>query len=289
MVSGLNRLLTTKEQWVLGCCAIAIIIGALVSLLGKPQPSLDSPHRTGEEKTPSHFYLPAAQPSPNTVPSDSKNLSFPNNNTPQLEGEHGTIVPSGPTDSAQLVGVAVMGAIRNPGFYTFHPGARVADLIAAAGGTLDKADLSALALTAELIDETTLTIPEKSVRSVEDNPNHFLQSGPKTVVNPPQYVKAIFQQPKQVSINEPSVYLNELRREVRSATPVNPSPSTDKINLNTATQEQLEQLPGIGPTLARAIITAREQQTFTSVEDLKRVNGIGNKKLEAIRPFVVAP
>jgi competence protein ComEA len=62
----------------------------------------------------------------------------------------------------------------------------------------------------------------------------------------------------------------------------------EKINLNTATAEQIALLPGIGPKLAASIVADREKNgKFKRVADLDRVKGIGRKKLDAIRSSVV--
>ena len=49
----------------------------------------------------------------------------------------------------------------------------------------------------------------------------------------------------------------------------------------------MQKLPGIGPTLAKRIVETREAEPFRSVEDLRRVRGIGVKTLEKLRPLVV--
>jgi len=59
-----------------------------------------------------------------------------------------------------------------------------------------------------------------------------------------------------------------------------------KVNLNTATQQELEALPGIGPKLAQEIIKARQEKPFTSLEDLDRVPGIGPRLLEKLKDRV---
>ena len=60
------------------------------------------------------------------------------------------------------------------------------------------------------------------------------------------------------------------------------------INVNTATQGELEKLPGIGPEIAQRIIEYREAKgQFIMLDDLNRVKGIGKKKLEAIKDYVV--
>lgn len=59
------------------------------------------------------------------------------------------------------------------------------------------------------------------------------------------------------------------------------------VNLNTASQAQLEELPSVGPVLAGAIITWREDNGgFVSVEDLQEVSGIGPKNFEKLKPLV---
>lgn len=57
---------------------------------------------------------------------------------------------------------------------------------------------------------------------------------------------------------------------------------TARFDINTATEEQLKTIPGVGAVMARRIIDARP---FESADDLKKVNGIGNKKFEKIRPY----
>ena len=61
----------------------------------------------------------------------------------------------------------------------------------------------------------------------------------------------------------------------------------EPLDLNSATTEQLEKLPGIGPTTAKAIVRFREKSgPFRRVEDLLAIRGITKKKLEKIRPLV---
>ena len=64
-------------------------------------------------------------------------------------------------------------------------------------------------------------------------------------------------------------------------------PAKKLLDLNTATVEQLEKLPEIGPTTAKAIVRFREKSgAFRRVEDLLAVRGITKRRLEKIRPLV---
>lgn len=61
----------------------------------------------------------------------------------------------------------------------------------------------------------------------------------------------------------------------------------DKIDLNAATEEELQKLPGIGPVLAGRIVTYREEHRgFLSVEEIKDVSGIGDKIYAKIEPYL---
>lgn len=80
------------------------------------------------------------------------------------------------------------------------------------------------------------------------------------------------------------------KRQPRSRKPVqNSSQSTPlphRVNLNTATQSELEQLPGVGPSLAKRIIASRQKRPFRSLNDLDQVSGIGKKLLAQLKDQV---
>lgn len=71
---------------------------------------------------------------------------------------------------------------------------------------------------------------------------------------------------------------------------LNPTPTVAyPININTATAPELEQLPGIGPTMAQSIVAYRETHgAFATIEDIQNVPGIGPRTYEAIMPFITA-
>lgn len=70
--------------------------------------------------------------------------------------------------------------------------------------------------------------------------------------------------------------------------PSTTSSQATRLDVNRATAEELQRLPGIGPVLAQAVLDDRATRgRFRSVDDLKRVRGIGTKRLERLRPLVV--
>jgi len=74
----------------------------------------------------------------------------------------------------------------------------------------------------------------------------------------------------------------------QSQTPTPPDGPNGVVNINTATAEELELLPGIGPARARAILEYRKVRgAFAKVDDLREVDGIGERSLELLRPHCV--
>ncbi len=151
-------------------------------------------------------------------------------------------------DSGGRVQVAISNGVKTPGVYDLPAGARLADLIDAAGGSDGSADLAAVNLSARLDDGQLVQLPELSASAV-----------------------AVVASPATENQNVPM--------GLRAVDP--------RLNLNTATIEELDGLPGIGPVLAEAIIAERERRGgFTSIEDLVSISGISDRMVDELRDLV---
>ena len=145
------------------------------------------------------------------------------------------------------VWVHVAGAVQLPGLYKLPGGSRVADAVNLAGGPTYDGDTDTLNLAALLKDGEKVVVPIKFLSALQPFASGMLPGAP------------------------------------------NASPSTGigKINLNSANQAELENLPGIGEVLAQRIIDYRTQRgPFRTIEDIKEVSGIGDKRFEAIRELI---
>lgn len=161
-----------------------------------------------------------------------------------------TIVTATPRPSATvaLLIVDVRGAVNKPGVYTLTVGSRVQDALVAAGDVLSNADTRALNLARKLNDGEQIYVP---------------LVGEATVAPPTAAAKS-----------------SAARTPTAKA-------STGKINVNTATLEELDTLPGIGPAIAQRIIDYRTQNgDFKKIDNLKNVRGIGDALFNQIKDLV---
>ena len=141
----------------------------------------------------------------------------------------------------------IKGSVKEPGIYSFSSEERVYDVLKRAGGLLEEADSDRINFSAKIEDQQVLYIPAVG----EEPPEHLNQS-------------ASPEGKQSTADTEPS-----------------------KININTASPSELQQIPGIGSVKAQEIIRFREENgSFQKVEDLQEISGIGEKTVEKLKNFV---
>jgi competence protein ComEA len=162
-----------------------------------------------------------------------------------MAGAATTVAPSATPPAAMVVHAA--GAVVQPGVYRLPQGARVDDLLAAAGGLTPDGDGDRVNLAASLTDGERVYVPRLGELDV----------------------------PPLVAGSDAGPTSAE---QTAHGTP---------IDLNRASQQQLEELPGVGPSIAAAIVEHRERNgPYRSVDDLVDVRGIGTARLEQLRDLV---
>lgn len=171
-----------------------------------------------------------------------------------VEGAAQTVAPgpSGGTGQATpaMILVHVDGEVHAPGVVRLAPGARVLDVVEAAGGLTGRADTDRLNLARLVADGERVWVPAPG-QEVPDLLDPVADPGAEAPTGPAA------------------------------------SSPAHMVNLNTADQAALEELPGVGPVTAGHILAWRsEHGRFTSVEELLEVSGIGERTLEQLRPHV---
>ena len=169
--------------------------------------------------------------------------------------------------------VHVAGKVRKPGVYRLPPDARVIHAIRAAGGCLPNADTDALNLAAEAKDGEQIYVPSKEQTRMGSAANSCRPATIPSTMKPSAATRRV---------NLPAVHIGS-----SSPTGKLKVPGEGLVNVNTADEQELQRLPGVGPVTAQRILEYRQQiGRFESVEQLMDVKGIGPKKFEKMRPFV---
>lgn len=153
-------------------------------------------------------------------------------------------------DGEEEIVIHIIGAVNKEGIVKLKSGDRISDAIEKAGGATENADLSKINLAYIVEDGQKINIPNKDEENT--NTEYITTDSGNAIVE-----------------NEQS------------------SEEIGKVNINTATQTELETLPGIGPSTALKIIQYREENgKFDSIEDIKNVSGIGDVKYENIKDYI---
>lgn len=251
----LSRFLTVKEQGVLVFLGVSILVGGLALYI-----------HDKSDSGPAIKIINAPAPEPPPSGNSPVQLLIPDPEEP--DGQ-----PEPPIQPPQHVSVSVMGAVDSPGMYSLSGERRVQDLIDRAGGLQEGADLSNINLAAKLIDGTTLTVPRQYTIQRTERGAVIQGRRNKPIWNPRQYTLSGWQ-PETAS---------QIEIETNGRT----GQAGARIDINRATADQLQTLPGIGPVYAAAIVEHRRTNPFKTPEDLLEVSGIGPKRLEAIRKLIV--
>lgn len=166
--------------------------------------------------------------------------------------------PSVPPGPDRPVVVSVVGLVHSPGLVTLAPGARVADALQAAGGAVNGADTVGLNMARPLGDGEQIVVGLAPGPGQPTALGSSVAAGSTPTSKPPR--------PGTGSVK----------------------PKADAVlDLNTATAEDLDTLPGVGPVTAAAIVAWRQANgKFTSVDQLADVDGIGPARLEKLRALV---
>ena len=163
--------------------------------------------------------------------------------------------PAGPD---RPVVVSVVGLVHTPGLVTLAPGARIADALQAAGGPVNGADTIGLNMARPVADGEQIVVGLAPVPGQRTALGSSVSAGTSPASGAPGPVSGTVK-PKAGEV----------------------------LDLNTATQQQLDALPGVGPVTAAAIVAWRQANgKFASVDQLADVDGIGPARLEKLRPLV---
>lgn len=164
-------------------------------------------------------------------------------------------------ETKEFLIVHIIGEIQNPGIVKLPEGSRISDAIDRAGGLTEKADVSIVNLAYILEDGMKIKIP-----NIEDAQNEEIDT-----------------KEEYITSDGGKNVIEEMERTEKSTR----NEQISIININKATQTELEMLPGIGPSTALKIITYRDENgDFSNIEDIKNVNGIGDNKYNSIKDLI---
>lgn len=249
---------TPNWRQILGGTAGVALLGA-VGYFGQARVRTDSsPQKFVSSQT------KAAKTSPDSKPAPANK---PESNSGPEESDFNMPPP------AKVIKVDITGEIMKPGVYELAEGLRVEDLIKLAGGLKGNADRNGINFAMKLNDEAKIVVPSKA--------------GPATR-SAVTYPKNVVKTPKAESFDSNSEsYPSFVPKTKKNSPSMRKQPPAVPVSINSATEIELQTVPGIGPAMAKRISDFRATNGgFSKIEDLRKVKGMGGKTFDKIRQWI---
>lgn len=166
-----------------------------------------------------------------------------------------------------MYNVDIKGAVKNPGVYKISSDLTVNDAIILAGGLTKEADTSVTNLAKKITDEMVIIIYTKDEVKNSNIVDTVIKVVEKECVCP--------------NIKNDGCLNTEIKDNISN------NENNSLVNINTASVEELQTISGIGESKAKSIIEYRKNNgLFKSIEDIKNVEGIGDKLYETIKVYI---
>jgi len=194
--------------------------------------------------------------------------------------------PGGAVSEAEKIYVYVTGAVRNPGVYEMARSSMVIDAVEQAGGFTEQADAEQVNMVFRLESNAMLNIKRKPVENAwgytkpEEGGAPAADGAAAPVIAPNG--SELYGGAVEITYD----YDGVLMTGDNAARDGDGAALGSRVNINTASAEELATLPGVGSATANNIIAYREKQKFNRIEDLMKVSGIKQAKFDAVKDLI---
>ena len=274
-MENLKKILKNKNVWIILIVVFLIVLYIVTEkILNNNNLEIEQDNEiiSNQENTNENIEINLTEESVNEIEEENiaeSESTHETQNTQEIQDEQEDKQIYKNAENNETIYVYITGEVNNPGVVLLNSGSRIVDAIEAAGGVTNKANISKVNLVYVLQDGMKVNIPNNTDLKNNENFEYITMSSgdEKNDANTGNSSTTITSE--NSSSNNESAFKISI------------------VNINTATQTELETLPGIGPSLALRIVNYRKENgKFSSIEDIKNVSGIGEAKYEDIKNYI---
>lgn len=274
-MENLKKILKNKNVWIILIVVFLLVLYIVTEkILNNNNLEIEQDNEiiSNQENTNENIEINLTEESVNEIEEENiaeSESTHETQNTQEIQDEQEDKQIYKNAENNEKIYVYITGEVNNPGVVLLNSGSRIVDAIEAAGGVTNKANISKVNLVYVLQDGMKVNIPNNTDLKNNENFEYITMSSgdEKNDANTGNSSTTITSE--NSSSNNESAFKISI------------------VNINTATQTELETLPGIGPSLALRIVNYRKENgKFSSIEDIKNVSGIGEAKYEDIKNYI---